>query len=120
MLLIFGSRAGLFLASDDEFDDAWVEDADVLAELDAIEAQAASASAEAIGVGNAADEVIDADELLECASALTERLVLSGLQMDMEDADAVDFGEPEPSARCCWDGLTRRPNSVTSTAGWRP
>ena len=39
MLLIFGSRAGLFLASDDEFDDAWVDNVDVLAELDAIEAQ---------------------------------------------------------------------------------
>ena len=56
MLLIFGSRAGLFLASDDEFDDSWVDDVDVFAELDAIEAAHASAS-EAIGDGNPAGEV---------------------------------------------------------------
>jgi len=57
MLLIFGSRAGLFLASDDEFDDSWVDGVDVIAELDAIEAARDASASEAIGDGNPAGEV---------------------------------------------------------------
>ena len=81
LLIVVGTPSGLSVASADEFDGDWVDDEGVLAHIAALE-QAHTQTETAVDIGdtNAADEVMDADELseeYEYASALTERLILT-------------------------------------------